>query len=124
MFLTLNHQNKILLVTSKQAMRQEVQVQETLSNQAELTETLITQGGGILAFIFFMGGFLFLASKKLKDVSDDQLDLCKNSLPNHRCTQCRYFAKNHFINCAVQPSIVLTDEATNCSDYCPKNQKP
>ncbi|BAZ09084.1 hypothetical protein NIES4071_08900 [Calothrix sp. NIES-4071] len=123
MVLTLNHQNKISAVTSNQAMRQEVKFQERLPNKAEITETLITQGGGIIAFIFFLGSLLLLASNKLKGVSDEQLDLRTSSLSNHRCTQCRYFAKNHFINCAVQPSLVLTDEAKNCSDYCPKNQK-
>lgn len=124
MFLTLNHQNQMLAITSNQRTQREVQVQESVTNQAEIYETIITQGGGILAFLFFWAGFLIWTSKKLKSVSDEQLDLCTKSLPNHRCTQCQYFAKNHFLNCAVQPSLVLTDEANNCSDYCPKNQKP
>ena len=121
--LTLN-QNQVLAITSNQRTQREVQVQERVSNQAGITETIITQGGGILAFLFFWAGFLIWASKRLKSISDEQLDLCTKSLPNHRCTQCQYFVKNHFLNCAVQPSLVLTDEADNCSDYCPKNQKP
>lgn len=124
MFLTLNHPNQMLVTTSNQKTQRQVQVQESVTNQAEIYETIITQGGGIIAFIFFWAGFLIWASKRLKSVSDEQLDLCTKSLPNHRCTQCQYFAKNHFLNCAVQPSLVLTDEANNCSDYCPKNQKP
>ncbi|MBW4604875.1 MAG: hypothetical protein KME29_36310 [Calothrix sp. FI2-JRJ7] len=123
MFLTVSHPNQMFAVTFYQRKQTEVQVQKTVSNQAEITETIITQAGGILAFLFFWAGFLIWASKRLKNVSDEQLDLCTKSLPNHRCTQCQYFAKNHFFNCAVQPSLVLTDEANNCSDYCPKNQK-
>lgn len=122
MSLTLSHPNQMFAVTSYQRTQTEAQVQKTVSNQTEITETLITQGGGIIAFLFFWAGFLVWASKRLKTVSDAQLDSCKNSLPNHRCTQCRYFAKNHFMNCAVQPSLVLTDDANNCSDYTPKNQ--
>jgi hypothetical protein len=124
MSLTLSHPNEMFAVTSYQRTQTEIQVQEKVSNQAEITDILITQGGGIIAFLFFWVGFLVWASKRLKTVSDEQLDLCRNSLPNHRCTQCQYFTKNHFMNCAVQPSLVLTDEADNCSDYCPKNQKP
>jgi hypothetical protein len=123
MSFALSHANQMFAVTSYQRTQTEVQVQKTVSNQAEITETIINQGGGILAFLFFWAGFLIWASKRLKSVSDEQLDLCTKSLTNHRCTQCQYFAKNHFLNCAVQPSLVLTDEANNCSDYCPKNQK-
>ncbi|MBW4632928.1 MAG: hypothetical protein KME30_13825 [Iphinoe sp. HA4291-MV1] len=36
------------------------------------------------------------------------------------CWNCRYFKDfkdNHYLNCAVHPSIVLTKHALNCSDY-------
>ena len=33
------------------------------------------------------------------------------------CRTCRFFANNHYLKCAVQPSIVLTKQALNCSDY-------
>jgi hypothetical protein len=112
-------QNWILAATSNQNRQKEVQVQERLPNQVDIYETLITQGGGIIAFLFFWVSLLILASKKLKSVSDNQLDLCTK----HRCHKCQYFVKNHFLNCAVQPSLVLTEEANNCSDYYPKSKK-
>ncbi|BDA68590.1 hypothetical protein RIVM261_019730 [Rivularia sp. IAM M-261] len=46
-----NSQNWILAANSNQNRQQEVQVQERLPNQVDIYETLITQGGGIIAFL-------------------------------------------------------------------------
>ena len=35
------------------------------------------------------------------------------------CTSCRFFNDNHYLKCAIRPSIVLTQDAMNCSEYCP-----
>ena len=37
------------------------------------------------------------------------------------CRNCQFFKDNHYLNCAVQPSIVLTKQALNCSDYLPNS---
>lgn len=39
------------------------------------------------------------------------------------CRNCRYFANNPYLKCAVQPDIALTVRALNCSDYCPQNER-
>lgn len=122
MFLILNRQNQTLIVTLNYNVQQ-VQTQEQLTNKVNIFETLITQGGGIIAFIFFWAFFLFLAYKKIKDSPDEQFELPTNSSLNHHCIQCRYYSKNKLLNCAVQPSTVLTEEAKNCLDYYPKNKK-
>lgn len=36
------------------------------------------------------------------------------------CCNCQYFDENSYLNCAVNPSIVLTKQASDCPDYCPK----
>ena len=33
------------------------------------------------------------------------------------CAYCRYFQKNPYLKCAVNPSKVLTSEAINCLDF-------
>lgn len=38
------------------------------------------------------------------------------------CRNCRYFSNNPYLKCAIQPSIALTLQALNCSDYCPQNE--
>lgn len=39
------------------------------------------------------------------------------------CRNCRYFANNPYLKCAVQPDIALTVRSLNCSDYCPQNER-
>ncbi|MEH1870012.1 hypothetical protein [Nostoc sp.] len=41
---------------------------------------------------------------------------CFHQLP---CRNCRFFTNNHYLYCTVHPSIVLTEQALDCSDYCP-----
>jgi len=44
-----------------------------------------------------------------------------NPLKQVPCINCQFFKDNHYLNCAVQPSIVLTKQALNCSDYLPNS---
>jgi hypothetical protein len=37
------------------------------------------------------------------------------------CRNCRFFSQNSYLRCAVHPSIVLTTQASDCTDYLPKN---
>lgn len=34
------------------------------------------------------------------------------------CSNCRFFDNNHYLKCALHPSIVSTKQALNCPDYC------
>ncbi len=38
------------------------------------------------------------------------------------CRNCQFYDKNPYLKCAVHPSWVFTKHATNCVDYCNKNQ--
>jgi hypothetical protein len=38
------------------------------------------------------------------------------------CSRCRYFNDNHFLKCALHPVAVMTEQAVDCMDYCPKNK--
>ncbi|WP_334891315.1 hypothetical protein [Nostoc sp.] len=44
---------------------------------------------------------------------------CFHQLP---CQNCRFFTNNHYLYCTVHPSIVLTEQALDCSDYCPLSE--
>lgn len=37
------------------------------------------------------------------------------------CTHCRFFTNDHRLKCTIQPFIANTEEAIDCSDYCPQN---
>lgn len=43
---------------------------------------------------------------------------CLRKVP---CKNCRFFTNNHYLWCTVNPSIALTKEAVNCSDYYPQD---
>ena len=45
-------------------------------------------------------------------------------IPNSQvpCRNCRFFDKNEYLQCAVNPGAVLTKQANNCSDYCNKDE--
>lgn len=40
-----------------------------------------------------------------------------NRLRQSPCKTCRFFIKNHHLNCAVQPHLALTKQAFDCTDY-------
>lgn len=44
--------------------------------------------------------------------------------PRHKflCYRCRYFGDNPYIKCALHPNTVLTEQAVNCTDYCPNSE--
>lgn len=33
------------------------------------------------------------------------------------CRKCQFFNENNYLNCALHPSVALTNQAVNCSDY-------
>ncbi len=44
---------------------------------------------------------------------------------NHRipCNNCKYFKNNRYLQCAIHPTKVLSQEAINCPDYLPKQNR-
>ncbi|MDF5725332.1 MAG: hypothetical protein PUP91_33760 [Rhizonema sp. PD37] len=73
-----------------------------------------------LGFVIIWTG-LFLMISKMRTMTIDKIIITANPLKKVPCNNCQFFSSNAFLKCAVQPSIVLTEEANNCSDYCPKN---
>nr|WP_138500026.1 hypothetical protein [Nostoc sp. PA-18-2419] len=39
------------------------------------------------------------------------------------CKNCRFYSNNNYLKCAVNPSIVLTEEAMHCCEYSPNKRK-
>jgi hypothetical protein len=38
------------------------------------------------------------------------------------CHSCEYFNNNLYLNCALHPTLVSTEAARDCLDYCPNSQ--
>ena len=67
-----------------------------------------------LIILWAIAVFLFLSNFR-KFIKNRKATI--NHFQQFRCWNCRYFQDNHYLNCAVQPSIVLTKHALNCPDF-------
>ncbi|MEH2407753.1 hypothetical protein [Nostoc sp.] len=75
-----------------------------------------------IGFIIGWIGF-FLILRKARVFLDDKMVFSIKELDKLPCKNCRFYSHNHYLKCAVNPSIVLTKEAMNCSEYSPSNKK-
>ena len=78
-------------------------------------------------YIFFLWmAALYLVSWILLEVVQKLITIKQRSVPllpifPSPCRNCKFFDDNSYLNCAVHPSIVLTKQAVDCSDYCDKD---
>ncbi|TAE61839.1 MAG: hypothetical protein EAZ76_14690 [Nostocales cyanobacterium] len=75
-----------------------------------------------LSFVFIWA-IILLIFQKIRSNLDHKMYFSIHSLNQVPCKNCQFFANNHYLKCAVKPDIVLTEEAINCSEYCPKKNK-
>lgn len=64
-------------------------------------------------FVFMSSDIWIVGRKKTPNVKDYYRVPCKN---------CRFFTNNPYLKCAVNPSLTLTPQAINCSDYSSKTE--
>ena len=62
----------------------------------------------------------FIILRKIRTILDNKMVFTVKDLQQVPCKNCQFYANNHYLKCAVQPSLVLTEEARNCSEYLPK----
>ncbi len=55
-------------------------------------------------------------------IKDKDKDISVSPVVPPPCRNCQFYDKNPYLKCAVHPSWVFTEHATNCVDYCNKNQ--
>ncbi|MBE9212244.1 hypothetical protein IQ247_05885 [Plectonema cf. radiosum LEGE 06105] len=73
-----------------------------------------------VAFVITLA-FVFIKQIKYRKNLYTQVVSLKHfySIP---CRKCQFFDNNQHLPCAVQPALVLSVEAVNCSDYAPKRR--
>lgn len=74
-----------------------------------------------LGFMFSWVVF-FLVLRKVRNYMDNKMVFSVRSSHKDICKNCQYYANNHYLKCAVQPSLVLTEAAKDCSEYSPKKR--
>ncbi|CEJ44258.1 hypothetical protein [Umezakia ovalisporum] len=73
--------------------------------------------------LLFSWIIFFIILQKIRTFLDNKMVFTVNGGHKVPCKNCRFYSNNHYLKCAVQPSIVLTEEAKDCSEYSPKNGK-
>ncbi|MDF2386491.1 hypothetical protein JMG10_33815 [Nostoc ellipsosporum NOK] len=74
----------------------------------------LTPVGLLVSWIIF-----FLILGKVRTALDNKIVLRINTLHKVPCKNCQFYSNNNYLKCAVQPSIVMTEEAKDCSEYSP-----
>ncbi|TFI53810.1 hypothetical protein BLD44_012370 [Mastigocladus laminosus UU774] len=106
-----------------QTIHSEIKVEDRKVDNSSIPSAKIVLAGGSLAFIIIWAVFLVFLSKMRRLSQENKLVFAIHNSRKVPCRKCQYFSQNHHLNCAVQPSIVLTEEASNCPDYSPKQGK-
>jgi hypothetical protein len=65
----------------------------------------------------------FILLRKHQTSRDNKRNFIINTLRKVPCKNCQFYSNNHYLKCAVQPSLVMTEEAKNCSEYSPSHDK-
>jgi hypothetical protein len=98
-------------------IRQEYVAQQKGINISDLAIALTP-----LSFVFIWAIFLFILHR-IRSHADNKIAFSINGLDQVPCKNCRFYSNNHYLKCAVNPDVVLTEEAVNCSEYCPRKGK-
>lgn len=112
--------NKLLTQTVEdEGIIKQVTLKEAKSNEIKQNEVSVVNDGMLgfsLTFILSWMVFLIAAFRKRKIAKNEVFTILKCGEQVY-CKSCRFFSNNSYLKCALHPSIVLTKQASNCSDY-------
>ncbi|MCC5641607.1 hypothetical protein LC607_01260 [Nostoc sp. CHAB 5824] len=102
----------------------QITVNETKKDQGQTHELTITDITIFLSPVGFIISWMvvFLILRKIREFLDYKMVLPAKGLHKLPCRNCSFYSNNHYLKCAVNPSIVLTEEAMNCSEYSPNKK--
>jgi hypothetical protein len=81
------------------------------------SNTTVSPGTSILLLLSAIGSlFVYTTRKKGSRTGWGQSEALKD-VP---CYKCQFFDNNPYLKCTVHPRIVLSHQAVDCSDYCPR----
>ena len=101
-------------------------VSETTKDQSQTHELTITDIAIFLSPVGFIISWMvfFVILQKIRALLDYKMVFPAKVLHKLPCKNCSFYSNNHYLKCAVNPSIVLTEEAMNCSEYSPSKKNP
>ncbi|MBD2242298.1 hypothetical protein [Nostoc sp. FACHB-888] len=103
---------------------QQVIVSEAKKDQGQTHELTITDIAISLSPVGFIISWMvfFLILRKIRAFIDYKMVFPSKAIHKLPCKNCSFYSNNHYLKCAVNPSIVLTEEAINCSEYSPNKK--
>ncbi|WP_414563991.1 MULTISPECIES: hypothetical protein [unclassified Anabaena] len=104
----------------RQVIQSEIRSQPTQQDSLDVSDIALTLSPIALIFSWVV---FFLILQKIRTVLDHKMVFSIKSLHQVPCRNCRFYSNNHYLKCAVEPSLVLTEQAKDCSEYAPKNGK-
>ncbi|MBD2773333.1 hypothetical protein [Iningainema tapete] len=72
-------------------------------------------GGSVGSLVFGCGAAMM--GDRATQSELERLDSQRQKVEHHHCKSCKFYSSNINLHCAVNPNLVLTDEAVNCSDW-------
>lgn len=78
----------------------------------------LTPVGLVFSWVIF-----FIILRKVRSIIESKMVFTVKGLHQLPCKNCQFYANNHYLRCAVQPTLVLTEEAKHCPEYSPKKDK-
>ncbi|GAX38516.1 hypothetical protein [Nodularia sp. NIES-3585] len=103
-----------------QVNRSEVKQEQMQPDGLDVHDVALTLSPIALLFSWVL---FFLILQKIRTFLDNKMVFSVQGLHKVPCKNCRFYSNNHYLKCAVQPSLVLTEEAKDCPEYLPKNGK-
>lgn len=103
-----------------QVTRSEVKQEQIPPDGLDVNDIALTLSPIVLLFSWVL---FFLILQKIRTFLDNKMVFSVKGLHKVPCKNCRFYSNNHYLKCAVQPSLVLTEEAQDCSEYSPRNGK-
>lgn len=104
----------------RQVIQSEIRSEPTQQDSLDVSDIALTLSPIALIFSWVV---FFLILQKIRTVLDHKMVFSIKSLHQVPCRNCRFYSNNHYLKCAVEPSLVLTEQAKDCSEYAPKNGK-
>ncbi|BAY40963.1 hypothetical protein NIES2111_53530 [Nostoc sp. NIES-2111] len=110
-------QSKIVDKGNNQVTHTETKQPKTQPNNINLPDIAISLSplGLVFSWVIF-----FVILRKVRSVIENKMVFTVKSSHHLPCKNCQFYSHNHYLKCAVQPCVVMTEEAKNCSEYLPK----
>lgn len=106
---------------SEELLINEIQVENAQPANTSIPDHVFMIWGPICLVLSWAALFLMLS--KRGRIARNELAVNIKSLNQIPCKNCKFFANNPHLKCAIQPSLVLTEKAIDCSDYCQRDNK-